>query len=451
MTITFNNQSNNGIYVFSEQPNILRFEGGDYPTTNPSKMFIDCPNNLDAGLVGEIIEVNGEQITSVATQQDAGVRQFAISSVGLTTANSICTALRSISSLLSNYDIYFGSRSNGGRVTLIARQTVGYQLTGSSTYQYIEITSIDSEDAGIARKASVNVAADSNYLTTLEKVICSPTTNFDVSPVIASVAEYDRIGQITLTPWTSDDILTVTTGRSFNCSVLKGYHTEGQPLFLTGSTVLQNVQGTLYIAANGRLEFGYLNTTSSEVACTVTTRDSAFNQIDSDNFDFEGEGIVDCSFDISGIMTDDTFYVDVDVDGTLIRYNVIRPSRLSEGTTRVSFRNSMGGVSFFDFTGKASKKNAISHELYRDEGSSYGYYDGGMRYDRLTRLEQNDIEHTLRSHIVKEDALHLFEDMARSGRVWIGNELIIVKDIAYNEQGNSTYIVQMTYNKSRID
>lgn len=450
MTITFNNQNNNGIYVFSEQPNILRLEG-EYPTSNASRMFIDCPNNLDAGLVGEIIEVNGEQITSVATQQDAGVRQFAISSVGLTTANSICTALRSISSLLSNYDIYFGSRSNGGRVTLVARQTVGFQLTGSSTYQYIEIATIDSEDTGVARKASVNIESGSKYLTTLEKVVCSPITNFDVSPVISSVVDYGQVAQVVLTPWTSDENLTVTTGRTYNISVINGYHTDGQPLYLTGSTLLQNVQGTLYIAANGRLEFGYLNTTSSEVSCTVTTLDSAFNQIDSDNFDFEGEGIVDCSFDISGIMTDDTFYVDVDVNGTLLRYNVIRPSRLSEGVTRVHFRNSMGGISFFDFSGKESKKNAISHELYRDEGSSYGYYDVGMRYDRLTRLEQNDIEYSLRSHIVKEDALHLFEDMARSGRVWIGDELIIVKDITYNEQGNGTYVVQLTYSKSRID
>lgn len=448
MTITLNSQSNNGIYVFSDQPNVLRFENDNYPTSNPSRLFIDCPDYLDSGLVGEVIEINGEQITSVAVQSDAGVRQFAISQVGLTTANSICNALRSISSLLSNYDIYFSKVSNGGRVTLVARQTVGFQLTGSSTYQYIEITTIDSEDTGVARKASVNVASNSKYLTTLEKVVCSPITNFDVSPVISSVVDYGEVAQVVLTPWTSDENLTVTTGRTFNISVIKGYHTEGQPLYLTGSTVLQNVQGTLYIAANGRLEFGYLNTTSSEVSCTVITLDSAFNEIDSDNFDFSGEGIVDCSFDISGILTDDAFYVDVDVDGTLLRYNIIRPSRLSEGVTRVHFRNGMGGISFADMTGKQSKKNTISYETYRDEHSSYGFYDDGMKYDRIKRSTNNDVKYTLRSHILKKDALHLFEDMALSQRVWIGEQMIIVTDIRYNEQNGGNYIVEVDYELS---
>lgn len=449
MTITLNSQSNNGIYVFSDQPNVLRFENDNYPTSNPSRLFIDCPDYLDAGLVGEIIEVNGEQITSVAVQSDAGVRQFAISQVGLTTANSICTALRSISSLLSNYDIYFSKVSNGGRVTLVARQTVGFQLTGSCTYQYIEITTIDSEDTGVARKASVNIDASGKYLTTLEKVVCSPITNFDVSPVISSVVDYGQVAQVVLTPWTSDENLTVTTGRTYNISVIKGYHTDGQPLYLTGSTALQNVQGTLYIAANGRLEFSYLNTTSSEVSCTVTTLDSAFNEIDSDNFDFSGEGIVDCSFDISGILTDDAFYVDVDVDGTLLRYNIIRPSRLSEGVTRVHFRNSMGGISFFDFSGKESKKNAISHELYRNEQSSYSYYDDGLRMDRLTRMEENIPKTTLRSHIVKGDSLFIFDSLARSGRVWIDDNLVIVTDIRFNEQNNNTFIVEVDYELSR--
>lgn len=453
MNVFLDGQTENGIYLFSGQPNILSVTDGSYPSGNPSRLTITCPDGLTAGEDGIVIEINAEQITSVPVQVDAGPREFCVSSVGLTTANAICRALRNVSSLLVNYDIYFGEDRYGhGLVTVLAKQSVGYHLSGSCTNQYIEVVAVNNDDSSVAREASVGITSDGKYLATLEKTVCSDNTNFDLSPVLDSVAEYGKVGQVTCRTWLSDAEMNVTTGRTYNVSLIKGYHTEGQPLYLTGSTMLQNNLQTLYISPNERLVFSYLNNTSSKVQCIVSVRDSAFNIIDRDNFDFSGEGIIDCSFDISTLMTDNTFYVDVDFgNGLSVRYNVIKPSRLSEGNTRVLFRNSMGGLSFFDFTGSKTKKNSISHELYRDEGSSYNFYDSGMRYDRLTRLEENDVEYTLRSHIIKEDALHLFEDLARSGRVWIDNELIIVRDITYSEQGHGTYVVQLSYNKSRIN
>jgi len=453
MNVFLDGQTENGIYLFSGQPNILSITDGSYPSGTPSRLTITCPDGLTAGEDGIVIEINAEQITSVPVQSDAGPREFCVSSVGLTTANSICRALRNVSSLIVNYDIYFGEDRYGqGLVTVLAKQSVGYHLSGSCTDQYIEVVAVNNDNSSVAREASVGITSDGKYLATLEKTVCSSVSNFDLSPVLDSVAEYGKVNQVTLRPWTSDSEMNVTTGRTYNVSLIKGYHTEGQPLYLTGSTMLQNNPQTLYISPNERLVFSYLNNTGSEVSCVVSVKDSAYNTIDRDNFDFSGEGIIDCSFDISTLMTDNTFYVDVDFGGgQSVRYNVIRPSRLSEGNTRVLFRNSMAGLSFFDFTGSKTKKNSISHELYRDEGSSYNFYDSGMRYDRLTRLEENDIEYTLRSHIVKEDALHLFEDMARSGKVWIDNEQIIVRDITYNEQGHGTYVVQLSYNKSRIN
>lgn len=453
MNVFLDGQTGNGIYLFSGQPNILSITDGSYPSGTPSRLTITCPDGLTAGEDGIVIEINAEQITSVPVQVDAGPREFCVSSVGLTTANSICRALRNVSSLIVNYDIYFGEDRYGqGLVTVLAKQSVGYHLSGSCTDQYIEVVAVNNDDSSVAREASVGITSDGKHLATLEKTVCSDRTNFDLSPVLDSVAEYGKVGQVTCRTWLSDAEMNVTTGRTYNVSLIKGYHTQGQPLYLTGSTMLQNVQGTLYISPSERLLFSYLNNTSSEVSCVVSVKDSAFNTLDSDNFDFSGEGIIDCSFDIGTLMTDETFYVDVDFgNGQSVRYNVIRPSRLSEGNTRVLFRNSMGGLSFFDFTGSKTKKNSISHELYRDEGSSYNFYDSGMRYDRLTRLEENDIEYTLRSHIVKEDSLGIFEDLARSGKIWIDDELIIVRDITYSEQGHGTYVVHLVYNDSRIN
>lgn len=453
MDVLLNNQTGNGIYLFSGQPNILSITDGSYPSGTPSRLTITCPDGLTAGEDGIVIEVNGEQITSVPVQVDAGPREFCVSSVGLTTANAICRALRNVSSLLVNYDIYFGEDRYGqGLVTVLAKQSVGYHLSGSCTDQYIEVVAVNNDDSSVAREASVGITSDGKYLATLEKTVCSSVSNFDLSPVLDSVAEYGKVGQVTCRTWLSDAEMNVTTGRTYNVSLIKGYHTEGQPLYLTGSTMLQNNPQTLYISPNERLVFSYLNNTSSEVQCVVSVKDSAFNTLDSDNFDFSGEGIIDCSFDISALMTDNTFYIDVDFgNGQSVRYNVIRPSRLSEGNVRMQWRNGMGGISFFDFTGARTEKNNLEYDTYRDEWSSYGYYDTGMRYDRIKRNASNDIEYTLQTHLVKEDSLGIFRDLARSERVWIGEDMVLVSNIEYNEQSNGIYIVRVTYKKSRIN
>lgn len=452
MNITFDNQNQNGLYIFDGQPNIITFEDGTY-TGTPSRLTITCPDGLTAGEEGVIIEVNGEQITSVPVQSEASAREFAISDVGMTTANNICRALRNVSSLLVNFSVYFGADRYGqGMVTVLARQLAA-EVSGSCTNEYITVVSVPSGVQSSARVASVNVSKDSAYVATLEKTICSQNTNFDVSPIISSLTEYGRLAPVTFTTWTSDADGNVSTGRTYNMTAIKGYHTEGQPLYLTGSTMLQNVQGTLYIGAGQPLVFSWLNTVSGDLDFVVKMLGSDYSTIGSTGATIEraDNEIVDVSIDLSS-MSDEVWYLDLLLpDGNSVKFNVIRPSRLSEGNVRMQWRNGMGGISFADMTGKQSKKNAISHELYRDEGSSYNFYDSGMRYDRLTRLEENDVEYTLRSHIVKEDAIPLFEDLARSGKVWIDNEQIIVRDITYNEQGHGTYVVQLSYNKSRIN
>ena len=448
MTLKFNNQTNNGLTVCDGQPNIVSFEEGSWVGT-PARLVITIPDNADDS-AGIWVEVNGERVVSVASQIDAGVRQFGILASGLSTANNLCNALRSVPSLVTDYDIYFGSNQySQGLVTLVARKPYGFEISGASSSLDFEFVAISPTLGVDDRTACLRLSVGGKYATTLEKTICSNRTCFDISPVISSYTIYGETADVTVDTWTSDEEGNVTTARTFNITALKGYHIDGQPLYLTGNAVLQNVQGTLY-TYDGHIQFSYIG--SGEIACTVKTRDSAFNVIDSDSYDFEAVGLTDCNFDVSGLMTGDTFYIDLELpDDVLLRYNVIKPSRMSEGKTRVLFRNSMGGLAFFDFTGLESKKNAIGYETYRDEGSSYGYYNDGLRYDRIKTLTQNDIEYSLKSHIVKKDSLFIFEDMAKSGWVVIDDEMIIVTDITYSEQGYDTYIVELKYKKSRIN
>lgn len=452
MNITFNNQNQNGIYIFDGQPNIIVFEDGTY-TGTPSRLTITCPDGLTAGEEGVIIEVNGEQITSVPVQSDAGPREFAISDVGMTTANNICRALRNVSSLLVNFSVYFGADRYGqGLVTVLARQLTT-EVSGSCTNEYITVVSVPSGVQSSARVASVNVSKDSAYVATLEKTICSQNTNFDVSPIISSLTEYGSLTPVTFTTWTSDAEGNVSTGRTYNMTAIKGYHVEGQPLYLTGSTMLQNVQGTLYIGAGQPLVFSWLNTVSGDLDFVVKMLGSDYSTIGSTGATIEraDNEIVDVSIDLSS-MSDEVWYLDLILpDGNSVKYNVIRPSRLSEGNVRMQWRNGMGGISFFDFTGARTEKNNLEYDTYRDEGSSYGYYDTGMRYDRIKRNASNDIEYTLQTHLVKEDSLGIFRDLARSERVWIGDDMVLVSNIEYNEQSNGIYIVRVTYKKSRIN
>lgn len=452
MNITFNNQNQNGIYIFDGQPNIITFEDGTY-TGTPSRLTITCPDGLTAGDEGVIIEVNGEQITSVPVQSDAGPREFAISDVGMTTANNICRALRNVSSLLVNFSVYFGADRYGqGLVTVLARQLTT-EVSGSCTNEYITVVSVPSGIQSSARVASVNVSKDSAYVATLEKTICSQNTNFDVSPIISSLTEYGSLTPVTFTTWTSDAEGNVSTGRTYNMTAIKGYHTEGQPLYLTGATMLQNVQGTLYIGAGQPLVFSWLNTVSGNLDFVVKMLGSDYGTIGSTGATIEraDNEIVDVSIDLSS-MSDEVWYLDLILpDGNSVKYNVIRPSRLSEGNVRMQCRNGMGGISFFDFTGARTEKNNLEYDTYRDEGSSYDYYDTGMRYDRIKRNASNDIEYTLQTHLVKEDSLGIFRDLAKSERVWIGDDMVLVSGIEYNEESNGIYIVRVTYKKSRIN
>ena len=452
MNIAFNNQNQNGLYIFDGQPNIITFEDGTY-TGTPSRLTITCPDGLTAGEDGVIIEVNGEQITSVPVQSDAGPREFAISDVGMTTANNICRALRNVSSLLVNFSVYFGADRYGqGMVTVLARQLTT-EVSGSCTNEYITVVSVPSGVQSSARVASVNVSKDSAYVATLEKTICSQNTNFDVSPIISSLTEYGRLAPVTFTTWTSDAEGNVSTGRTYNMTAIKGYHTKGQPLYLTGSTMLQNVQGTLYIGAGQPLVFSWLNTVSGDLDFVVKMLGSDYSTIGSTGATIEraDNEIVDVSIDLSS-MSDEVWYLDLLLpDGNSVKYNVIKPSRLSEGNVRMQWRNGMGGISFFDFTGARTEKNNLEYDTYRDEGSSYGYYDTGMRYDRIKRNASNDIEYTLQTHLVKEDSLGIFRDLAKSERVWIDEDMVLVSGIEYNEQSNGIYIVRVTYKKSRIN
>lgn len=452
MNITFNQQNQNGIYIFDGQPNIITFEDGTY-TGTPSRLTITCPDGLTAGEEGVIIEVNGEQITSVPVQSDAGPREFAISDVGMTTANNICRALRNVSSLLVNFSVYFGADRYGqGMVTVLARQLTA-EVSGSCTNEYITVVSVPSGVQSSARVASVNVSKDSAYVATLEKTICSQNTNFDVSPIISSLTEYGSLTPVTFTTWTSDAEGNVSTGRTYNMTAIKGYHTDGQPLYLTGSTMLQNVQGTLYIGAGQPLVFSWLNTVSGNLDFVVKMLGSDYATIASTGATIEraDNEIVDVSIDLSS-MSDEVWYLDLILpDGNSVKYNVIRPSRLSEGNVRMQWCNGMGGISFFDFTGAKTEKNNLEYDTYRDEGSSYSYYDTGMRYDRIKRNASNDIEYTVQTHLVKEDSLGIFRDLARSERVWIGDDMVLVSGIEYNEQSNGIYIVRVTYKKSRIN
>lgn len=452
MNITFDNQNQNGIYIFDGQPNIITFEDGTY-TGTPSRLTITCPDGLTAGEEGVIIEVNGEQITSVPVQSDAGPREFAISDVGMTTANNICRALRNVSSLLVNFSVYFGADRYGqGMVTVLARQLTA-EVSGSCTNEYITVVSVPSGVQSSARVASVNVSKDSAYVATLEKTICSQNTNFDVSPIISSLTEYGSLTPVTFTTWTSDAEGNVSTGRTYNMTAIKGYHTEGQPLYLTGSTMLQNVQGTLYIGAGQPLVFSWLNTVSGNLDFVVKMLGSDYSTIGSTGATIEraDNEIVDVTIDLSS-MSDEVWYLDLLLpDGNSVKFNVIRPSRLSEGNVRMQWRNGLGGISFFDFTGARTEKNNLEYDTYRDEGSSYGYYDTGMRYDRIKRNASNDIEYTLQTHLVKEDSLGIFRDLAKSERVWIGEDMVLVSNIEYNEQSNGIYIVRVTYKKSRIN
>lgn len=447
--------------TYTDIPNILKFEdtGGGTKATITVSLTGNLQSATDTD--GEwYISILGETITNVTEPENAVSKNFYISSGNTSTAASVCRALRNCSTIAANFNVL----NSGSSVVLTAKAvgpilSTGYYDT-NILQQYISITGTDgtASSSYFGAKIDVDVYSDGEYITTLEKNYYGSEVAFNLSPVLATISEvgkstpYDLKVSYINRYGTFGQIGTVSTNYSVvGYMVNQGYKYN---IAMSDTVLAQNVlRGNNRDTYNNSLLYVYEPTiylsfyTSSATTKTlnVTYRDSSFNAISSFSSGFTTQGtdniLNDVTIELNPTYLKQSFYVDVQFADTsnVIRYNVIKPLKMTEFCQRVYFRNSYGGVSFFDFTGQKSETRDLDLMTY--EKNIFDYYSDPM--NELEKIYDNTVKYsvTLKSHLFEKDGKYIFNDMLQSPELWVmrnGEKYAIILDnVSVDETTNN--------------
>ena len=125
--------------------------------------------------------------------------------------------------------------------------------------------------------------------------------------------------------------------------------------------------------------------------------------------------------------------------------------KMTEYYQRVVWRNSYGGLSFFDFTGQRNESRSLDTKTYQK--NIYDYYTSEVT--EMDKIYDNDVEYTvtLKSHVIDSDGRYLFNDLMQSPYVWtVINAVkyaIIIDSVSIDETDrNDIYEVTVKYKYS---
>ena len=141
-----------------------------------------------------------------------------------------------------------------------------------------------------------------------------------------------------------------------------------------------------------------------------------------------------------------SFYIDVHLGShTPVRYNVIKPIKATEYYQRIYWRNSYGGISFFDFTGQKSETRDVDIQTYQK--NIFSYYDDEK--NELEKIYNNVVKYTvnLKSHLFENDGKYIFNDLMQTTEAWVernGETYAIIIDSVSVEETNQNNIYEAT-------
>ena len=468
MDITYNNRSAvnaKNLITFTDIPNILKVT--DANTGQKQRITLTFTGNLSEVLHSDpwTITIQGDTISSVNTFEEAVNKSFFVSSSNSTTAASVARALRNCPNITVAYTVqqYQNSIILTGRE--IGRLDTSVQTNISSTYLNITVEQGASQSALYGAKVDVDVYAGSDYVTTLEKNAYNGEVAFNMSPVLTTIAKRGetqpylfRLNTITESGGYN---LLGTVGMNY---ISQGYMCNQGNKYLTMSTVeipAQNFSrgsnkgvwnNTILYVYGGNIPFSFYTSGTGISHIDVVYRNSAYERIgafDCNDPDAHASGnnyLVDTYIPLDS-MPADTFYVDVKFESqdSFVRYNVIKPLRASEYSQRILWRNSYGGISFFDFTGQKSETRDLGVSTYQK--SIFDYYTNPM--NELEKIYDNEVKYnvTLKSHLFENDGKYIFNDLAQSPDVWTvinGETYAIVVDSVSVEETDRNNIYEAT-------
>lgn len=468
MEITYNNRSSSNarnLITFTDIPNILKVT--DANTGQKQRITLVFNGNLSELLHSDpwTITIQGDTISSVNTFEEAVNKSFFVSPSNSTTAASVARAFRNCPNITVAYTVQ--QYQNGIILTgrEIGKMSTSVQTNISNAYLNVTVEQGASQSTLYGAKVDVDVYAGSDYITTLEKNAYNGEVAFNMSPVLATIAKRGETQQYlfrlnTITESGGYNLLG-TVGTNY---VTQGYMCNQGNKYLTLSTVeipAQNFSrgtdkgvwnNTILYVYGGNIPFSFYTSGTGVSHIDVVYRNSAYERIgafDWNDPEAHAHGtnyLVDTYIPLTD-MPADTFYVDVKFESQegFIRYEIIKPLKATEYSQRILWRNSYGGISFFDFTGQRSETRDLGVTTYQK--SIFDYYTNPM--NELEKVYDNEIKYnvTLKSHLFKNDGKYIFNDLAQSPDVWTvinGQTYAIILDSVSVDETDRNNIYEAT-------
>lgn len=475
MNITFNGLSNpSNMLCFSSVPNVIRITDTDSGTKG--SITLTFKSGLTAtGDSQYTITILDNTIVNVLNPAEAVGQNFYISSDRNSTAFSVARALRACPNVTANFYIQHGTNT----VMLIAKQTgsifgqysISVQTNISSTY--LTVSSTDGTSTSSLNNANVEVALSVNNNSTpiavLEKNAHNGEVAFDISSVIGSVSDYGALTSFRYKISLLNDNGNYTLLQTSNINAFtQGYKTKDSYDYLylqsTPQIALAVDRGTSRNLFNNTLLYVYDNkipltvyTTSGSVGYSITYYDSAFNVLGTGSGSTSvSNRMADFTINLNNTyFTPNCFYVDITIGSNTIRYNVIKPLRMTEENTRLYWRNEYGGVQFFDFSGSKSETKEREENIYHNGNAIYDYYDTNIKeYEGVYSLNIDE-KINVTSHLIEKDGIWQFDSLVRAKKVWtyIDGTMygVVIDNVSVEEtEQNNIYRASVQYHTAEL-
>lgn len=468
MNIKYNNidaAQAHGLVTFSDIPAILEVSD----TTGGTRATLQLTVNSTWTATSNNqywLTFQGNTISNVIDPQNAVNKNFYVASDKHSIAVSIANALRNCPTVVASFLVY----ADNDKVIAKAREigAIDMSVTMSSNLSYISTatTAGTASSSLVNSKITVDVTSNGDYVTTLEKNYQYDKCRFDMTPVLATMAQYNKTVPYSLQISSMNASGSVSTlGSVTGNSVSVGYPTNQGDYYLTVNDnifIAQNVsRGKLRDAYNSSLLYVYddtisisfYTTSTGNVTATTTYRNSAYGAITSstETKTIVGDGLLH-TITIDLDIPNDCFYVDIQLNNLQkLRYDVIRPMKTSYGCQRVYWINSYGGTSFFDFVGDKTETRELEVVTYNK--NNLDYYTNDVSEKEIPYDSNVSYSVTIKSHLLEKDGTYLFNDLMRSPNVWTEvngtTYRIIIDSLTIDEQNNQgIYVATMKYHYS---
>ena len=479
MELYFNNLPNPVDNVcLTDVPNIVRLIDEDYGTYALITMTFDSTLDDETTYDGQWqITVMGNTITNVMNYQNAVGRAFYVAQ-GSGTAASVARALRNCPTVYGTFKIYNDLTS----VYLKAREkgsVIGNNfITTNISDQYFEYRATDGTSTTDLTNALIDVdiiGKDENdnddYITTLEKTFANGEASFNISPVLATMAEFGKTKpfklQVSKLKEGEYTIIQTIDGNYVSVGYMCNQGYKCVPLANGSLTLAQNVlrgdsasgdetnKMPLYIC-DPHITVSFYAKQMGGMSVTVDYLDSAFNVTHTDETTWRNSDssrlLKDYTIDLDGRYFFGAHYIDLSLGGQYkLRYQVIKPLNASGYNYRIYWRNEYGGISWADMSGDKIVSNTLEQELYKKQAFDY-YVTDELG---LERQYSSDVDETvtLQSHLMVKDGTYIFESLLKSPKAWIvendKKHIIIIDRINLEDVEEDIYRVSVTYRKSK--